>query len=186
MYQDPQRQIVVLWLAGKYGELTRKLTDTLYLMLDGLEAGRDVSPLLLVVTARLEAMYVALHCYGCLLKLLNTICVVIATVYSRDYLVRCGEFLTAHLMALYLGYTSVELLDLLFFDVNGAIDEAKTLAAYRRLPRVVGIVVSGSYGQKLLGVVQLLARGGSDILGLWLARLAVADLYENWTDVLGM
>lgn len=37
-----------------------------------------------------------------------------------------GEFLTAHLMAAYLGYTAVDAADLLFFEENGAIDEAKT------------------------------------------------------------
>ena len=36
-------------------------------------------------------------------------------------------------MAAYLGYTFVDAADLLFFDQNGAIDEAKTLAAYQRL-----------------------------------------------------
>ena len=29
-------------------------------------------------------------------------------------------------------------------------------------------------------------RGGSDISGAWLARLAHAELYENWTDVSGI
>ena len=184
--QDPQRQIVVISAAGKYGDATRKLTDTLYLIADGLEAGRDVTPLFAQVTARLEAINQALHLHVPLIKLMNTIRHHIATHYSRDYLVSRGEFLTAHLMAAYLGYTFVDAADLLFFDQNGAIDEAKTLAAYRRLPRHHGIVVPGFYGQNAAGHVQLMARGGSDISGAWLARLAQADLYENWTDVSGI
>ena len=49
--QDPQRQIVVISAAGKYGDATRKLTDTLYLIADGFEAGRDVTPLFAQVAA---------------------------------------------------------------------------------------------------------------------------------------
>lgn len=118
-----------------------------------------------------------------LLKLLLTIRTQLATTYSRDYLVSRGQFLTAHHMAAYLGYTFVHAAHLLFLHQNGAIDTAKNLAAYRRLPRTTGIVVPGFYGQNAAGHVQLLARGGSTLSGAWLARLAQADLYTNWTDV---
>lgn len=184
--QDPQRQLVVVSAAGKYGSATQKLTDTLYLIADGMEAGRDVSPLMTQVMVRLEAINQTLDLQVPLTKLMNTIRHRLATHYSRDYLVSRGEFLTAQLMAAYLGYTFVDAADLFFFDQNGAIDEAKTQAAYRQLPKHHGLVIPGFYGQNVAGHVQLMPRGGSDISGAWLARLAQADLYENWTDVSGI
>lgn len=184
--QDVNRQIVVISAAGKYGNATRKLTDTLYLIADGMEAGRDVEPLFNQVLARLEAINIALQLNVPLIKLLHTIRHHLAIRYSRDYLVSRGEFLTAHLMAAYLGYTFVDAANLLFFNKAGAIDEAKTQTAYQQLASHHGIVVPGFYGRDADGHVKLMPRGGSDISGAWLARLAHADLYENWTDVSGI
>ena len=59
--QDANRQIIVISAAGKYRYATRKLTDTLYLIADGMEAGRDVEPLFNQVLARLEAINIALQ-----------------------------------------------------------------------------------------------------------------------------
>ncbi len=101
------------------------MTDTLYLIADGFEAGRDVTPLFAQVAARLEAINQALHLHVPLIKLMNTIRHHIATHYSRDYLVSRGEFLTAQLMAAYLGYTFVDAADLLFLIKTGRLMKPK-------------------------------------------------------------
>ncbi len=104
--QDPQRQLVVVSAAGKYGPATQKLTDILYLIADGIEAGRNVTQMFAQVEARLEAINHALQLHVPLIKLMNTIRHRLATHYSRDYLVSRGEFLTARLMAAYLATPS--------------------------------------------------------------------------------
>ena len=46
-------------------------------------------------------------------------------------------------------------------------------------------VIPGFYGAKEDGTIVTFSRGGSDITGSLVARAAMADLYENWTDVSG-
>lgn len=67
--QDPQRQIVFISAAGKYGDATRKSLELLYQLSDGLEAGRVVTPLLSQESARLEAINQAHYCHVPLIKL---------------------------------------------------------------------------------------------------------------------
>ncbi len=60
---------------------------------------------------------------------------------TEDYLVSRGEYLTARLMAEYLGYQFIDAKDLLFFDYDGKIDEEKTAQeitkAFKRYPKMV-------------------------------------------------
>ncbi len=44
---------------------------------------------------------------------------------TEDYLVSRGEYLTAQLMAEYLGYQFIDAKDLIFFDYDGKIDQEK-------------------------------------------------------------
>ncbi len=105
---------------------------------------------------------------------------------SHDYLVSRGEFLTAKLMANFLGFRFVDAARFMVFrDDQFDYQEAK-----KRLKSIFDygsrIVVPGFYGIDEDGQTHLMPRGGSDISGSILANLLDADLYENWTDVSGI
>ncbi len=84
---------------------------------------------------------------------------------TEDYLVSRGEYLTARLMAEYLGYQFIDAKDLLFFDYDGKIDEEKTAQeitkAFKRYPKMV---VPGFYGANPAGKEKLLGRGEATLL----------------------
>ena len=46
-------------------------------------------------------------------------------------------------------------------------------------------VIPGFYGSMPNGTIKTFSRGGSDITGSIVARAALAEIYENWTDVSG-
>lgn len=108
-------------------------------------------------------------------------------VYGGNYVVSRGEYLTAKLLAAYLGIDFVDATDLIVFRYEGGVDLEKsrrkvqeTLASHERA------VIPGFYGAFENGVITVFPRGGSDITGAIIADAVGADLYENWTDVPGM
>ena len=106
---------------------------------------------------------------------------------NEDYLVSRGEYLTAKLMANYLGYSFVDAKDIISFSYDGRIDYALTEYNVKIAFEKYGtIVVPGFYGAYQNGQIKLLSRGGSDITGSILAKCVNATLYENWTDVSGI
>ena len=105
---------------------------------------------------------------------------------SRDELVSRGEYLSALLMADYLGFTFVDAAQWLFFHYDGTIDQEKSYAALRALARDKCVVIPGFYGLMPDGKLRTLTRGGSDITGALAAAALDADVYENWTDVSGI
>ena len=104
---------------------------------------------------------------------------------SRDELVSRGEYLSALLMADYLGFTFADAAQWLFFHYDGTIDQEKSYAALRALAKDKCVVIPGFYGLMPDGKLRTLTRGGSDITGALAAAALDADVYENWTDVSG-
>ena len=105
---------------------------------------------------------------------------------SRDYLVSCGEYLTAKIFAKMLGIKYVPCEKLLFFK-NGDIDFEKTSAKVKAsLFKYNRIVTGGFYGSDEFGNIKLLSRGGGDLSGSIFARVIKASVYEIFTDVDGI
>ena len=105
----------------------------------------------------------------------------------RDYIVSRGEYLSAKLVAAYLGYDFVDTEGRILFDKKGRVIQDETdqnLAdALKDHERAV---FPGFYGtEKETGKIRTFSRGGSDITGSLVARAIKADVYENWTDVSG-
>lgn len=96
-----------------------------------------------------------------------------------------GEYLSAKLLADYLGYRFVDAAGLVFVK-NGGIDLKKTTEAAKNTELKNGIIVSGFYGLDSDGLISLLPRGGGDVSGSALAAAFGADAYENLTDVAGV
>jgi aspartate kinase len=104
---------------------------------------------------------------------------------SEDYVVSRGEYLSAKLLAAYLGYEFLDAARFIRF-AGGELDLAATMEQAKSINDGGRYVISGFYGVDEYGYVKTFSRGGSDITGSIVARVFGCDLYENWTDVDGI
>lgn len=106
---------------------------------------------------------------------------------NPDYCASRGEFLSAKILAKYLGFEFVDPADFVKFSMDGSFNpEFSNDLASKILKRISGgAVIPGFYGSDDDGNVKTFSRGGSDITGAVVARAVGADVYENWTDVDG-
>ncbi|MBQ2697771.1 MAG: aspartate kinase, partial [Clostridia bacterium] len=184
---EEARRVVVVSASGKRHKDDNKITDLLYLCHAHLQYSVSCEQVFSMIESRyleikrdtglsidIESDFAALR--GRLSKSM-----------SVDELVSRGEYLTARMMAEYLGYDFVDAAELIHFDFDGRLNTEKTYEAvreaYLRHPKMV---VPGFYGSLPGGRIKVLSRGGSDITGALLAAALAADVYENWTDVSGI
>jgi len=105
---------------------------------------------------------------------------------SIGYTVSRGEYISAKILAEYLGVEFVDSIGLIKFTLNGEVDYATTKMRINSRLRGLGTcVVPGFYGVKPNGIIHTFDRGGSDITGSLLAWGLDAEIYENWTDIDG-
>ena len=105
---------------------------------------------------------------------------------GRDYVASRGEYLSAMILAKYLGYDFIDARKIVFFREDGTFDAERTNEVAREyLSRHERAVIPGFYGSMPNGTIKTFSRGGSDITGSIVARAVSATLYENWTDVSG-
>jgi aspartate kinase len=186
--RDPSRQIIVVSALGKRQAKDDKITDMLYLLHAHYAHGIDYQEFLQVIQKRYQDVADSLGLSTDVGDAFSKIAERMADgTATLDYLVSRGEYLTAMLMADYLGYTFVDAQAVIRFRYNGEIDYPMTQGALEGiLSEASAIVVPGFYGVYPNGIVKLMSRGGSDITGAILARVAGAEVYENWTDVSGI
>lgn len=181
---DNERKVVVVSAAGKSAAEKIKITDLL-INLDKLRLNdSDYSEVLDKIVERFLKIKNNLKID---FDIENEIKIIENNLKScsSDYLISRGEFLTAHLMAAYLGFKFIDAADFMTFS-NGEIDMSATADKLANLySENEKIVVPGFYGSQNNNI-QLMQRGGSDISGAILANILNADLYENWTDVSGI
>lgn len=184
---DPSRKIVVVSAAGKRTGDDHKITDLLYLTHAHLKYGVSHEEIFSMIEERYYGIRDALGLKCDLESEFAKLRAELSREISVDYLVSRGEYLTARLMAEYLGFGFVDAKDCVFFRYDGTIDFEKTYAAIEeaalRSPR---LVLPGFYGAAPNGRVRVMTRGGSDITGSLAANAVNADVYENWTDVSGI
>ncbi len=103
-----------------------------------------------------------------------------------DALISRGEYFSARIFSVLLGYTFLDASECIFFRADGSFDEVKTRSVLsRKLTRTQNAVIPGFYGSMPDGTIRLFSRGGSDITGAIVADAMDADVYENFTDVAG-
>lgn len=182
---DPERRIVVVSAPGKRFSADHKITDVLYLCHRltsiGLGAGEVFEP----VRRRFLSIRDEL---GLDVDLENEFAEIerrLMTGANADYAASRGEYLSAKLMAAYLGYEFCDAKELVRFDERGKYDEQATMEAIGDRLDEGCFVVPGFYGSNRRGEIITFSRGGSDITGSILAQALEADVYENWTDVSG-
>lgn len=185
---DPTRQIVVVSALGKSQVTDDKITDLLYILYAHMKHGVSYADLWQTIAARFMTVKTELGLQFPMEEALGKLYQEIQKeTVSEDYLVSRGEYLTALLMSEYLGFTFVDAKEIIRYGYDGKIDYLATASqfqVYRK--KYAKILVPGFYGAYPNQQIKLMSRGGSDVTGAILARVAQATLYENWTDVSGI
>lgn len=177
--QNPNRRYVVVSAPGKRYPGDIKITDLLYRFQ---QTGNlaDFAP----IEARFRGIIEKLRID---LDLSSDFEEMKSLTHNADYMASCGEYLSAKIMAAYLGWPFVGAETCVFFDEAGKLDIRKTQQAiFQQLKNLPHAVLPGFYGAMPDGQIHTFSRGGSDISGALVASAMDAEVYENWTDVDGM
>lgn len=183
---DPARQVIVVSAAGKRFDTDNKITDLLYLCHAHLQYGVNYDSVFERVCSRYEEIRQALGLHTDLDAEFAKLRARMDSGITRDELASRGEYLSALLMAEYLGYEFIDAADFLKFQVSGAVDTEATCRALQSLAAGKRCVIPGFYGVLPSGRIKTFSRGGSDVTGAIVAAALDADIYENWTDVPGI
>lgn len=183
---DPARRVVVVSAPGKRHAADHKLTDLLYLCHAHLQYGVSCWDLWRRVSDRFREIRDGCAIACPIEQTLGSIYAACTQTAPQGWLVSRGEYLTAVLMAEYLGFTFIDAKDWMLFDAQGRIRRSASYAALGSLADGRKIVTPGFYGALPDGAIHTLTRGGSDVTGALAAAALHADLYENWTDVPGV
>lgn len=184
---DSARRFVVVSASGREHKKDNKVTDLLYLIEAHLKYSVDYLPLFKLIEERFLSIKRDLNLTYPIEDDLRELKGQLKKGISTDYLVSRGEYLTAKLMAEFLGFPFVDAKDLITFRYDGKIDfDATKYRLDTFIKHQNCMVVPGFYGALPDGTIKTMSRGGSDITGSILARLLDADMYENWTDVSGI
>jgi aspartate kinase len=183
---DPERRYVVVSAPGKRFDSDNKVTDLLYLCKAQFDFSAPYDQVFQVIVDRFTAMAITLGVDVNLHAHFAEIKARLEIEPSADYIASRGEFLSALIIAAYIGYDFVDTVDLILFDKKGRLLQEETDAALRdALSKHERAVLPGFYGSDPAGAIKTFSRGGSDITGALVAGAALADVYENWTDVSG-
>ncbi|MCR5078602.1 MAG: aspartate kinase [Bacilli bacterium] len=184
--RDESRRIIVVSAVGKRHKDDHKATDLLYLCFAHLKYGMEASSVFDIVKRRYLEIEKELGIDAGIKEELDRIEGELHKGINEDYLVSRGEYLSAKIMAKYLGYTFVDASKIIYFNYDGTPNSPRIKKALEEVVSISSkIVVPGFYGVYPDGTYHLFSRGGSDVTGSLLAQALNADIYENWTDVSG-
>ena len=186
---DPNRRYVVVSAPGKRTSADKKITDLLYLCHSLNKQGLDLAPAYSLIEERYLEIGRDLGVDG-VQKWLDYMGEQIKNGATKDWVASRGEFLSARLIARYMGAEFVDAADCIRFNADGRFSAQETYAlTAERLAQVPPdkiAVIPGFYGRDANSMIRCFSRGGSDVTGAIIARAASARLYENWSDVSGM
>ena len=184
---NPERRFIVVSAPGKRFPDDIKVTDLLLNSYQKAAAGESFEAELDQIRARFREIIRGLSIDFPLDDELETLKMSLRTDPSRDYTASRGEYLTAKIMAKYLGFTFVDPAWCVCFNEDGRLNAPMTGRTMRAsLLPLNHAVIAGFYGADMIGTIHTFERGGSDITGSLAACALEADLYENWTDVSGL
>ncbi len=183
---ESSRKVVVVSAAGKRFSGDNKITDLLYLCYAHIQYGVSPDDIFDMIADRYIQIRNDLKLNTNIEAELDAIRKKIKSGITQDELVSRGEYLSALLLADFLGYKFVDATDWLTFKFDGTIDTKKSYSRLQNIPYEKGIVIPGFYGILPNAKIRVMTRGGSDITGALAAAAFNADVYENWTDVSGV
>ena len=183
---DPSRKYVVVSAPGKRTKTDTKITDALYACYDEIERTGSCDEGFKFIYDRFTGIVSDLSLNMDIETILKDTKARMETEKSADFCASRGEYLSAMVMAEFLGAKFVDAESIVRFDSTGRLNEEYTDDKVKTKLRGVDFaVIPGFYGKDSFGKVKTFSRGGSDITGSIIARGVNADLYENWTDVSG-
>ena len=176
---DESARAVVVSAPGKRYKNDKKITDLLY----DVVSSRGSSLSLTGVKNRFDDMIRALDVD---LDFGGEYDVIARAAKGGDtpLVVSRGEYLSAKIMAKYLGFDFIDAADVIRFDARGALDKTATFELVRAAATCGRCVIPGFYGADDGGAINIFPRGGSDITGA-LVSAAIGCDYYNYTDVSG-
>ena len=184
---DDRRVVVVVSAPGKRNGEDIKVTDLLYLCHAHLQYGVSYDGIFSMIEDRFREIKEGCGLSTDLEAEFSQIRARMHKGMSIDYLVSRGEYLTARLMADYLGFAFIDATQWVSFGYDGKLDMGKSeenlAGIFKEKSKVV---LPGFYGALPDGEVRVMSRGGSDITGALAAAAVGAGVYENWTDVSGI
>ena len=184
---SPERRFIVVSAPGKRFPEDEKVTDLLLDAYEKANAGESFAAQLEQIRERFRDILDGLKMSFPLDDELEILERSLQTEPMRDYTASRGEYLTARIMAKYLGFTFVDPAWCICFEENGQLNGPMTSRTMRAsLLPLNRAVIAGFYGADMNGVIHTFERGGSDITGSLAACAVGAELYENWTDVSGL
>ena len=184
---SPERRFIVVSAPGKRFPEDQKVTDLLLACFEKAAAGKAFEEELEQIRLRFTGITDGLNLSFSVYEEISTLRDMLLDRPDKAYAASRGEYLTARIMAAYLGYTFVDPAWCVCFDENGQLNAEMTRHTIRAsLLPLENAVIAGFYGADLSGRIHTFERGGSDITGSLVACAVNADLYENWTDVSGL
>ena len=184
---NPERRFIVVSALGKRFPEDIKVTDLLLTCYEKAIAGQSFEAELEQIRLRFREIIEGLKMVFPLNDEIRILEQSLLTDPQRDYTASRGEYLTARIMAQYLGFTFVDPAWCICFDEDGHLNSVMTSRTMRAsLLPLNHAVIAGFYGADMTGRIHTFERCGSDITGSLAACAINADLYENWTDVSGL
>jgi len=184
---ESERKFVVVSAPGKRNKNDIKITDLLYKCFDDVKSIGSCHNTFKVIRDRFTEIVKDLELNFDIDSILDETEKAIDEEKSTpDFAASRGEYLSARVMAEYLGFTFVDAAELIRFDSNGNLNSVYTNDKIKtKLNGLENVVIPGFYGKDSFGKIKTFSRGGSDVTGSIIAKGVGADLYENWTDVSG-
>ena len=184
---DPDRRFIVVSAPGKRFPDDIKVTDLLLKCYERASEGEPFTEHLEQIRLRFREIIEGLDIPFPLDEEIEQLRQTLMTAPERDFAASRGEYLTARIVAEFLGFTFVDPAWCVCFDEDGQLNVAMTGRTMRAsLLPLKRAVIAGFYGADMAGKIHTFERGGSDITGSLAACAISADLYENWTDVSGL
>lgn len=181
------RKVIIVSALGKKEKNDSKITDLLYLLHAHLRYSVPYDNVFSMIKNRFCNIKEELQLKIDLESEFNQLAKELNKELSMEYLASRGEYITAKMVAEYLGYTFVDAKDLICFDYSGLVNDKETEKAINKAyQKYHKIVIPGFYGAYPNGTIKTFSRGGSDITGAIVAKALGATVYENWTDVSGI
>ena len=152
---DDARRFVVVSAVGKATKEDNKVTDLLYLCYAHTKYNINFDNIFKMIEDKFIAIKNELNLKfdieGELAKLKSEI----SKGIDEEYLVSRGEYLTALLMAEYLGYHFVDAKDLIFYNYQGEIDFAKTQEAFDAIVKEYDRLLENPHEIKVISYTEL-------------------------------
>jgi aspartate kinase len=184
---DPKRRFVVPSAPGKRTKDDKKITDLLIVCHELAEEGLHFAEPIGMIRERFKGIAAELGIDCPVDDEIDIIEKRIAEGATLDYVASRGEYLNGLIVSALLEAELVDPVEVIFFDGEGRLDEARSFEALAgRLTGGGRYVIPGYYGADIHGNVKTFSRGGSDITGAVVAAAVKAEVYENWTDVSGL